>query len=528
MELKHSNTPPYTSVDISNQQVVKPVENQVQNNECSILTDVLSHEDIATMNQLVSELGVNKNKFEILLQYYELEAGTQCLNNGLVKISKRILAKTFPKKDVNKKDKYMRCEYHADKVQLFQINNDITTMPSSPDADTMFAAIVVLPNEETKCMCIESNILPRGKNAKNIIKQLQEDSVYWLNCKNSCKNSGQCRRNSTNCLVHCATHKLKPNDNSTNSHVVVFSYKINHWGDFLPPGDTNPSDTSIVLKFNEKIYKSVPCDGDGACLFYSVSNYIIDNEDKERFSNVPKFNDHDSLVSSGILDRIWDFISEITSDDMDEIIDLHPMEDIEKGAQQWEKTLPGNVKHSEWAKKFMTEITNSWHTKTDRYPMESHALFLSWIFKIRIQIIRDCCHKGYHCEFDSNSLVYCCPPVKNIDHEFSDTCVLLHCHGSIPLYTCHWLSRYIHYEYLQPMQNPTAEVLKNAYTGRGGTLEEGLDPYRIYDNIHNSQVSSEGTSTVQNSLESSSSGGTSSVQKTSEMSTKNVTLLGVG
>ena len=68
MELKHSNTPPYTSVDISNQQVVKPVENQVQNNECSILTDVLSHEDIATMNQLVSKLGVNKNKFEMILQ----------------------------------------------------------------------------------------------------------------------------------------------------------------------------------------------------------------------------------------------------------------------------------------------------------------------------------------------------------------------------------------------------------------------------------------------------------------------------
>ena len=102
MELKHSNTPPYT-VDISNQQVVKPVENQVQNNECSILTDVLSHEDIATMNQLVSKLGVNKNKFEILLQYYELEAGTQCLNNGLVKISKKYLPKHSQKRMLIKK-----------------------------------------------------------------------------------------------------------------------------------------------------------------------------------------------------------------------------------------------------------------------------------------------------------------------------------------------------------------------------------------------------------------------------------------
>jgi hypothetical protein len=76
-------------------------------------------------------------------------------------------------------------------------------------------------------------------------------------------------------------------------------------------------------------------------------------------------------------------------------------------------------------------------------------------------------------------------------------------------------------------------MAKNAYTGCGGTSNPVLNPYRIYNNIYDTdtQVASEGTSTAQNSMVSSSSEGMSSDQKTSETSTpstKKVALFGVG
>ena len=518
MKHEQHNTPPYT-VDISKQEV-KP--------------DDLSQEDIATMNQLVSIHGPKNDEEEVTLKlkYYEVVVGSQDLNNGLVKISKKIADKNLQSDRKKISDNFIAIDCHADKVQLFPINNDIFTIPTIPDSGTMFAAVVILPNEETKSMCIESTILPRGKKAIDIIKKIQGRSVYWLECKTS----GACRKNAIDCPVHCASHKLKLNEKNTNSHVVVFLYKKNDWGTFLPPGD--PPDelltSSIVLKFDDKIYRSVPCDGDGACLFYSVSNFILNN--KERFNDVPIFNNQKTFKSSNILDRIWKFIGTITSDDMEKIIEMYPMDDIEKGAKQkWTKKIPKmNEKHSVWVTKFMTEITNSWHTTTDRYPMELHALFLSWIFKIRIQIIHDNFETGYFCQFDSNSVEKnFCPDVQNIDRAFTATCLLLHCHGAIPLYTCHWISRYIHYEYLEPIQNPTAELEKNAYTGCGGTSNPVLNPYRIYNNIYDTdrQVASERTSTAQNAMVSSSSEGMSYDQNTSETSipsTNKVALIGVG
>ena len=166
--------------------------------------------------------------------------------------------------------------------------------------------------------------------------------------------------------------------------------------------------------------------------------------------------------------------------------------------------------------------------------MEAHALFLSWIFKIRIQIIADTFEHGYFCVFDSTSVENSfCPEVQNIDREFSATCVLLHCNGCLPLYTCHWINRNNHFEYLKPIQNPTEEMVKNAYTGCGGTLNLDLHPYRIYNNIYDtdSRVASKGTSTAQNSMVSSSSEGMSSDQKTfmtSIPNTNKVALFGVG
>ena len=63
--------------------------------ECSMETYNLSQEDIATMNQLVSILGTENNEEGVThkLEFYELQAGSQDLNNGLVKISKKIAGK---------------------------------------------------------------------------------------------------------------------------------------------------------------------------------------------------------------------------------------------------------------------------------------------------------------------------------------------------------------------------------------------------------------------------------------------------
>ena len=454
------------TVDISNQnqQEVIVVENQVQNkkhlpandvsNLCSILTDVLSHEDLITINQLVSNHGANNSDNEIKLTYYESKAGSQDLNNGMVNICKKILFEKLPSKVCD--DGFMTIDYHADKVNVIHINNEVNPLPTS-SKDTMFLGVVVLPNEETKSTSIESNILPLGKKAKNIIQELLVGSVYWL----TCRTGGCCKRNTIDCPIHCASHNMKFSDKSTHPGVVLISFVKNDWGALLPPGEVDPVNTSIVLKFEDTIYKSVPCNDDGLCLFYSVSNGIINN--KEINNSVPKFNDKESFISSKIMDRIWEFIRTLTSEDLNKIIERFPLEDIEKNAKQWGKRIPNMIeKHSEWVMRFMTEITNAWYSKTQRWPFEVHALFLSWIFKIRIQIVLDNWECGYICVFDSDSDEYYPSQVKSIDKTYSATCVLLFCNGNIPNNTCHWEPRNTHFEYLTPIQNPTSDEKKNA------------------------------------------------------------------
>jgi hypothetical protein len=245
---------------------------------------------------------------------------------------------------------------------------------------TKFLVLVVLPNEESESMCIESRILPRGKNDENIETQLQVGSLYWLKCKTG----GCCRSNTRNCPVHCKNHKLIHINKRTKNRVVLISYVNNDWGALIPPGEVDSVNTSIVVKFEGKIYRSKECDGDGWCLFYSLSNFIQNN--KEIFKNVPIFNDRDSFSSSGVIDMILDLIVTLSPEDMKEIIERYPLDDIEENAQVWENKISNmSDEHSEWVTKFMTAITNALYTETQRYPFEVHALFMCWIFKIRIQ-----------------------------------------------------------------------------------------------------------------------------------------------
>ena len=503
---------------ISNQQEVGTLENQVQNNEhlpdgdvrnlASLQTEVFSQEDLAAMNQLVSNHGATNN-IETILTYYQFGDDTQEFNNGMIKIGKNILGKILlPSEKGN--DDFMPIDYHAKTVQVIHINGNVNSMPPS-DKDTMFLGVVVLPNEETKSTGIESNILPRGKKAKNIKQHLRAGSVYWLRCKTD----GCCKKNSIDCPIHCDNHTLKLNDKITN-HVVVISFVKNDWDDFIPPGEVDPVNTSIVVNFEDTIYKSVPCEGDGLCLFYSVSNFLQDIKDKTKV-DYPVFSDKLSYISSGIIDKIWEFISMITADDMNMIIDMYPLDDIEDDAKQWQGNKISNMseKHNDWVLKFMTEITNAWNTTTQRYPFEAHALILSWIFKIRIQIIQDNWDTGYYCAFDSHSESnYGHVDVQNIEQRYDATCVLLHCNGTIPLNTCHWNSIFIHYEYLKPINNPTKNERNDAYTGGGGTSNKGLHPYHIY---HDELVASSDEAV-----------GNVTIQQTEVRSENKKTLFGVG
>ena len=515
-----------TATNNNDVQEVGTLENQGQNNEhlpdgdlrnlASLQTEFFSQEDLAAMNQLVSNHGATD--IETILTYYQFGDDTQEFNNGMIKIGKNILGKILlPSEKGN--DDFMPIDYHAEKVQVIHINDNVT-MPTS-DKDTMFLVVVVLPNEETKSTGIESNILPRGKKAKNIIEQLPAGSVYWLRCKTD----GCCKKNSIDCPIHCNTHTLKLNDKITN-RVVVISFVKNDWAAFIPPGEVDPGNTSIVVKFEDTIYRSIPCDGDGLCLFYSVSNFLQDIKDKTK-EDYPVFSDKMSYISSGIIDKIWKFISMITADDMNMIIDRYPLDDIEDDATQWQGNKISNMseKHNDWVLKFMTEITNAWNTTTERYPFEAHALILSWIFKIRIQIIQDKWDTGYYCAFDSHSESnYWHVDVQNIKQRYDATCVLLHCNGTIPLKTCHWNSRFIHYEYLKPINNPTKNERNDAYTGGGGTSNKGLHPWCIY---HDGAV---GMSTNHSSMVASSDEavGMVTIQQTEVRSENKTTLLGVG
>lgn len=152
----------YTDGGRSNQQMVnRLVQNQVQNNKlCITYTDVLSHEDLAKMNQLiVSNHGADNNTNEMILKYYVVAGEQQDhVNNSFVYIGKKILGKICPSKVG-----FMYSEYHAEKVNILHIrNNNIIEHDHYTwiSTNTMYLAVVVLPNKDTNnSMGIESDIL---------------------------------------------------------------------------------------------------------------------------------------------------------------------------------------------------------------------------------------------------------------------------------------------------------------------------------------------------------------------------------
>jgi hypothetical protein len=166
-----------------------------------------------------------------------------------------------------------------------------------------------------------------------------------------------------------------------------------------PAGEIGPeTDKTLLIKFDNKYFLPIQCEGRGLCLFLSVSIYhALNDYDLKEFGLKSYFSDSDSFQTSGIAGSIEDYIHTLSEEDLKLISDLCFMDDVEEGAIVWEPEKSDmNHANNDWVIKFMTEITNALRTKTYKWPCEAHALILSLLFKIRIIIIQDNCDEGFN------------------------------------------------------------------------------------------------------------------------------------
>ena len=123
----------------------------------------------------------------------------------------------------------------------------------------------------------------------------------------------------------------------------------------------------------------MPNDGDGLCLFYSLSNFLTA---KGYIEN--RFNDSASFQESGIVERIEKYIDKLSEDYLKLVSEMNMMDDIEEGAIIWQPKNPDmNHATNDWVIKFMTEITNALHTKIQKWPSQDHLLIQAgWGFAL--------------------------------------------------------------------------------------------------------------------------------------------------
>jgi hypothetical protein len=455
------------------------------------------------MTTAVQANDVDKDSFTAKLNYYVIENEPQDKqqegNKAMVIFAKRLIGMLYsiPKiikgkkvkahTEVGQWNKLMATEIKILQCPTNQTECQIPEVHVS--SDVIAYVVVILPNEETHRNAIELCLRTKGRQYCVINESLQAGSVYMVACKNADDSTTNCTWNTVKCPLHCDSHKLKLNNIQYPSTVMVISYIEPTDKALQPPGEVDPdTDKKLLLKFDNKYFSATPCDGDGLCLCYSVSNYLaFNNYDPTVFGLKSYFNNSVSFWESGIVGRIEDFIHALSDEDLKNISELNFMDDVDEGAMEWEpKKSDMNHANNNWVIKFMTEIINALHTKNDKWPSEAHALILSFMFKIRIIIIQDSCDDGFSPFFDSTSTI-CCPETL-INDKWKDKkiCYIRRCDGSIPEGMCHWTKKQIHFEYLNPADDDIDENAKSdAYEGRGGTGDSDLHPLKVVDSCAN-------------------------------------------
>ena len=136
------------------------------------------------------------------------------------------------------------------------------------------AAIIVVPlfdkNEDTNT--INLSLRTNGSNRPEVTARFKNGGAYIVRCKNHNKKTN-CKSNTVDCALHCNKHTLNIDSSSKSFRVLVFSYCLADYINLNPPPLENVDEKKFILYKNMK-FNHEDNEGDGLCLFYSVSTHL--------------------------------------------------------------------------------------------------------------------------------------------------------------------------------------------------------------------------------------------------------------
>jgi hypothetical protein len=138
-------------------------------------------------------------------------------------------------------------------------------------------------NDES--ITINLQLQPNGKQISILTCQLKKGDAYLVCCKNHKNQKPKCRVNTVNCALHCKKHNLVMDSTQQDFQALVISFILPDTEDLKPPqGEQSEEHDARYILYPDKMFKLVDNDGNGLCLFYSVSSFFGDLLPQEKSS----------------------------------------------------------------------------------------------------------------------------------------------------------------------------------------------------------------------------------------------------
>ena len=249
-------------------------------------------------NENLSQCAEGKEETTIRFNYYPTsndESTTKMLK--MIQIAKGLVARlhTLPTDYANNKPYVAEIgdknKLMPEVMTIIKCSTDgrICKIPIPNTKNKQVVANVVVPllRFEESAGSIQLDLATRGKNKKSIStiqSPLQFGSAYMVRCKNhiflnpDTESEKCCKKNTTQCALHCAKHQLDLNTPQKNTLILVFSYIYPTDENLRPPPPPEESWLNLLM-FQEKYFSTVENLGDGLCLLYSISEFIRNHMD---------------------------------------------------------------------------------------------------------------------------------------------------------------------------------------------------------------------------------------------------------
>jgi hypothetical protein len=283
---------------------------------------------------------------------------------------------------------------------------------STKSNTTPLAVFIVVPlwHKNDESITIKLQLQPKGKQIGILTCQLKKGDAYLIRCKNHKNQKPKCKVNSVKCALHCKAHTLVMDSTQQDFQALVISFILPDTEDLKPPqGEQSEEHDSRYILYTDKMFKLVDNDGNGLCLFYSVSCFLQDLV-QQGASSTPDawfpfigLKNSTTFCESKAALSLTQFLCTISEADFKVLIEYFGFNDDKITKQlpaeytliveylrdnvlvNTEQDLKENI--VKWVNRFIYEMINATNTTDGSWPGDIHALVLRKMLKIRIVIV---------------------------------------------------------------------------------------------------------------------------------------------